>query len=218
MQKSSIKALLLGLAISISGCATSEDPTQKPPGFLPDYTLLKQVDAPDGMQMYTYKNPTVSRSDYDAGIVDPVTIYQGATSESAVTSEQIENARAGIDKGIKQIVKKKVQVVTKAGPGVFRLHVAITGATLEKDSLKPWNLVPVSLALHMAQKATGLDNKKPILVVELKITDSRTGNLLKETVTTISGEKFRMESNTSSEFENLATEWVKQALEYSGKN
>ena len=93
-----------------------------------------------------------------------------------------------------------------------RLQVAITGASLETDGFKPRNMIPISAALKLASMATGMDNKTPELVVELKFTDSQTGKLLKEVVTTISGEQFRSASDISDIFNNLVTQWVQQAL------
>lgn len=217
MKKSLNFTLALGLGILISGCATKMDPTTKAPGFLPNYSLLKPIPSPDGTQIYSYKDPKAQISDYHAAIITPVALYQTAT-ESGVTAAQIEQARANIDQGIKQIVSKKLPITTKSAPGVARVNVAITGAVLEGDGFSPLNLVPISAAIKLASMASGLDNKKPVMVVEIKIVDSQSDKLLKETVTTISGEKFRMNSNTVEEFQKLATEWVQQALTYSSKN
>lgn len=217
MKKSLNFTLALGLGVLLVGCATKMDPTTKPPGFLPNYGLLKPIPSPDGTQIYSYKAPDAKLSDYHAALVAPVALYQTAT-ESGVTAEQIEKARTNINKGIQQIVSNKLAITDKSGPGVARVNVAITGAVLEGDSFKPRDLVPISAAIKLASMATGLDNKKPIMVVEIKVVDSQSEKLLKETVTTISGEKFRMNSNTVEEFQNLATEWVQQALKYSSSN
>ncbi len=218
MQKFIKYVLALGILALTANCSTPADPTQKPPGFLPNYSLLKQVKtSDDDMKMYAYIAPGVKRSDYNAVLVESVTLYQTAT-ESGVTSEEIEKARAGIDKGIHEIVSKKAKITDQPGPKVIRLQVMITGATVERDSLKPWNILPVSLAITLASKATNLDGKTPAMVVELKLTDSQSGKLVKEIVTTITGDKFRMKSNTAEEFENMATTWVQQALKYANKS
>ena len=219
MRNFSRLALVLGLGITIAlgGCASTQNPTQQAPGFLPDYSLLKPADdAPDGTQIYTYKNPNVDRSDYHAAIIEPVTLYQKAgESGSNVTDDQIQEARSSIDKGMTKIVSKRLKITNKPGSGVLVLNVAITGATLEKESFKPWNVIPISAAIYMAKKATDLDSKQPVMVVELKFTDSRSGELLKEVVTTINGDKFRTSSSTAGEFTKLANKWVEQALKYS---
>lgn len=217
MKKLRTATLALSLGILISSCATKMDPSTKAPGFLPNYSLLKPIPSPEGTQIYSYKDPQAKISDYHGAILTPVALYQTAT-ESGVTAAQIEQARANIDQGIKQIVSKKLPIVTKSGVGVARVNVAITGAVLEGDNFSVRNLVPISAAIKLASMATGLDNKKPVMVVEIKVVDSQSDKLLKETVTTISGEKFRMSSNTVEEFEKLATEWVQQALAYSSSN
>lgn len=207
--------LILVLIITVSACASNDDPTQKPPGFLPNYAQLKQVpNSPDDTKMYVYKNPKAKRSDYHAGIVESVILYQNAT-ESGIKESQIQAVRDGIDKGIKRIVSNKISLVNESGPGVFRLQVAITGATVQKDGLKPWNIIPISAAIKLASMATGLDGKKPVLVVELKFTDSQSGKLLKEIVTVITGSSFHLEGNKAEAFQELATKWVKEGLEYS---
>ncbi|MBX9597671.1 MAG: DUF3313 domain-containing protein [Burkholderiales bacterium] len=217
MKKSLNLTLALGLGVLLAGCATKMDPTTKAPGFLPNYSLLKPIPSPDGTQIYSYKSPDAKLSDYHAAIITPVALYQTAT-ESGVTAEQIEQARTNINKGIQQIVSKKLPITDKSAPGVARVNVAITGATLEGEGFSVRNLIPISAAIKLASMATGLDNKKPIMVVEIKVVDSQTDKLLKETVTTISGEKFRMNSNAVEEFQKLATEWVQQALKYSSSD
>jgi len=214
MQKFINQIVAFALILSVVACATNVNPTQKAPGFLPNYSLLKPVPSPEGTQIYTYKAPDAKRSDYHATIIQPVSLYQTAV-ESGVTAEQIEKARKNIDAGITKIVSKKIAITNKPGAGVARVYTSITGAILEPDSLKPWNIIPISAAIKLASMATDLDNKKPVLVVEIKIVDSRSGKLLREIVTVIHGENFRMSVHTADEFEKLAVQWVDQALKYS---
>lgn len=166
------------------------------------------------MQIYTYRTPNVKRSDYHAAIIKPVTLYQSAT-ESGVTTEQIEQARKNIESGVTQIVSKHIGITTKPGPGVAYIYVSITGAILEGDGFKLRNLIPISAAIRLAAIATNMDNKKPILVIEIKMIDSQNNEILKEIVTSISGEKFRLSIHTADEFQKLAVEWVHQVLSYS---
>ena len=216
MKKQLVSSILtLGLSATIISCASVQTPNQKQPGFLADYHVLKAVEStPDGTQIYSYTNPSAKRSDYHAVIVEPVILYQTAT-ESGVTEAQIKNAQKRLTHNLKQIAGKQFPIVTKPGRGVARLQVAITGAELEGDGFSPLNLIPISGLIKLGSMATGLDNKKPVLAIETKTTDSRSGKLLRATVTTISGDKFRMEVHTPEEFEELAKQWVKEAVMYS---
>ncbi len=215
MQKIITKIFTIGFILMVAACATKMDPTQKAPGFLPNYSLLKPVpNSPDGTQIYTYKAPGAKRSDYHAAIVEPVSLYQSAT-ESGVKAQEIEQARKNLNDGIVNVVSKKIAITDKAGKGVARVHTAITGAILQPDGFQPWNIVPISAAIKLASMATNLDNKQPVLVVEIKMVDSQSGKLLREVATVVNGEKFRMSSNTADEFQKLAVQWVDQAIKYS---
>jgi hypothetical protein len=214
MQKFINRTVIIAMTLVVAACSSTTDQTQRAPAFLPNYSLLKEVPSPDGTKIYTYKNPNVKPGDYSAAIVEPVSLYQTATKDG-IADAQIEKARAEIDAGLQQIVSRKLKLTTQPGAGVLRLQVAITGARLESDGFKPWNIIPISAAIKLASMATGLDAKKPVLVVELKFTDSQTGNLLKEVVTTISGDKLSNKNDVTNGFDKLATAWVQDALKYS---
>lgn len=211
-------AVILPATLALAGCGSSvPDQTKRPPGFLPNYSLLKPVDnTPEGMQIYNYKAPGVNRSDYHAVIVNPVVIYQAA-SLNGVTQPQIEAARATIQAGIQNVVRQRLPLTDTPGPGVAKVTVAITGATVDGQSFQVYNIIPVSAAIYLASKATDLDSKTPVMIVELKFVDSVSGKLLRETVTVINGDTFRNKANTSGEFAQLAQNWVKEAMQYSPK-
>lgn len=218
MKENSMKYISLGiciLSVTLAGCASPDpDFSQKSPGFLTDYTTLKQIkNTPDGQHIYVYTAPNVKRSDYHAVIVDPVLIYQTAT-ESGVTEEQISRARVHIADSIKDVVKTKFPLTNTPGAGVARIQVAITGAVLEGDGFKPRYLIPVAAVIKLTTMVSGLDNKTPVLMVETKTTDSLNGKLLRSSVTIIRGEKFRQEVHTPQEFQAAAKIWVKEAITY----
>ncbi len=208
----------LAMLLALSGCSsTPKLPTQDPSGFLPNYALLQPVTpAPTGMQIYSYVAPNVKRSDYRAVIVAPVVLYQTAT-QTGISAQDITDAQISLQNGIRQVVSQQMPITTIPGPGVAQLNVAITGAEVAQDGMKPRNLIPISAAIKLASLATGLNGKTPSLVIEMKFTDSVNGRLLKEIFTTISGDQFRTASNAS-QFNALAQTWVQQAMQYSTRS
>ena len=216
--KKTFLALSLVSAFALAGCtASAPTPTQDPSGFLPDYSLLKQVKpSPSGMQIYTYNAPRVKRSDYHAVIVNPVQLYQTVTA-NGITAPEIANAQVEMQNGIKTIVSKQMPLTTIPGNGVAVMDIAITGAEVNQEGMQPQNVMPISAAIKLASVATGLNSKIPVMVVEMKFTDSVSGRLLRETMTVISGDGFRTATNAS-EFTALAQTWVQEALQYSSKN
>ncbi len=215
--KVSLGLLIAGALFSLTACSSGpQKPTQTTgSGFLSDYNSLQAIaNPPEGMQIYTYTAPGVKRGDYKAVMLSPVQLYQTAT-KNGITTDQITTAQAQLQAGITKMVAKKIAITDTPGPGVATLSVAITGAQLQTEGLKPWNLIPISAAITLASSATGLNSKTPVLVVEMKFTDSVTGKLLREIMTVANGDSFRNKVNTADEFTALAQTWVDEALQYS---
>jgi len=222
MKKSLLQSLLLiGLGSVIVSCASSYTPSEKPSGFLPQYAVnqMKQVptDVKD-VHAFVYKNPNFNRSDYDKLIVASADLYQAAVESQGITKDKIASAQETITNDLKEMLSKKVTITNKPGPRVAKLSVAITGAVLEGDGFRPRYLLPVSAALQLVQHATNLQNKKPVLIIETKVVDSQTNELLTASATEIGGEKFRLESSESGEFKKIASTWVQDAVKYAFKS
>lgn len=214
--------MIAGLGAAIAACSTAYTPTvANSGGFLPEYSinLMKPVPTDqDDVHAFVYKNPNFHRSDYDKLIVEEASLNQQAVESKGITTDKIANAQAVITKDLKEMLAKKVTITNKPGPRTAKLSVAITGAMLEGDGFRPRYLMPISAALQIAQHATNLQNKKPILIIETKVVDSKTNELLTTSATEISGEKFRLESSESGEFTKIAKTWVQDAIKYAFKN
>lgn len=205
-------------ALVLTACATGGLSDAHKSGFLTpgEYGRLQQVASSEpGVTIYRYVSPDFQRSDYKALIIDPVVLFQTALQSegrNGLTDETIYKTRALIDAEIKARAAKGIRVTSVPGPGVAHVTIAITGATIEGDSFKPRNVVPVSAVLFAAQKASGLDAKTPSLVVEAKMHDSVSGKVLGEGVFVMSGETFRTQSGTTEAFQKLAVDWVTTAV------
>jgi hypothetical protein len=220
--------IFAGVAISavLVGCASQKtglDPKLES-GYLGGsaYGRLQPVDSPDeGVKIYRYKNPNADFAKYKSVIIDPVVIYQTATADAAgngISEQTIYQVRQEITNSLKESVAKRAKVVDKAGAGVARISIAITGAQTLSDGFRPTDLIPVRAVLNVASKAAGINEKNAMLVVEAKVVDSQTGGLLGEAVYTVSGEQFRLESNSVEAFRNLAQKWVQTALRVAAGN
>ena len=211
-------ALTTTAALAVAACGGGGLTQEQKSGFLTstEYNRLQKVESPaPGVEVYRYISPGFNRSDWKGVMIDPVILFQTALKnegKKGLTEETIYQTRMLIDSELKEKAAKRFNVVDKAGPGSARLSVAITGAEIEGDGFKPWNVVPVSAVLFAAQKATGIDSKTPSLVVEAKMRDSVSGKILGEGVYVMSGETFRMESSSTEAFQKLAINWVTTAV------
>lgn len=211
-------ALSGAAALALVACGGGGLTDSQKSGFLTstEYNRLQKIDSPaPGVEVYRYISPGFNRSDWKGLMIDPVVLFQTALKnegKKGLTEETIYQTRVLIDNELRAKVASRFNVVDKAGPGIARLSVAITGAQIEGDGFKPWNVIPVSAVLFAAQKATGVDSKTPSLVVEAKMRDSVTGKILGEGVYVMSGDTFRMESSSPEAFQKLAINWVTTAV------
>lgn len=207
--------------VGLVGCAGGGLTQSQKSGFLTssEYNRLQEVEIDQpGVKLYRYVSPDFDRSQVKGVMIDPVILYQTALKQQGqkgLSEETIYQTRMIIDKELKERALKRFHVVDQPGPGIGRLSVALTGAVVEGDSFKPWNVVPISAVLYAAQKAAGVDSKTPSFVVEAKMRESVTGKVWGEGVYVMSGETFRMESSSPEAFQKLAIDWVTTAVRVS---
>ncbi len=217
------KLSTLAIAISAVGIlvACSNAPklaTQPMPksGFLPNYSLLVPVSTSQtDTRIWRYRKAGVNPGTYTAVILDPVYLNQNATKEA--TLESINKAKVALQASMIEAVQSRgnIAIVTKPGPGVARISVGITGAESSADSLQPWNFTPIGLALNAAAYAGGVNSKTPALLVESKITDSQTKEVIGEGLVTVQGESFRTGGGSVDSFVAMAKKVVRAAMEAS---
>ena len=211
-------------ALALTACAGKGLSPEQKSGFLTsaEYNRLQEVDSPaPGVKLYRYVSPDFDRSQLKGVMIDPVVLYQTALKkegQKGLSEETIYQTRMILDQQLKEKAAKRFNVVNTPGPGVGRLSVALTGAVIEGDSLKPRNIMPISAVLFAAQKVTGVDSKTPSFVVEAKLRDSVSGKVWGEGVYVMSGETFRMESSSAEAFQKLAIDWVTTAIRVAAGN
>jgi hypothetical protein len=147
--------------------------------------------------------------------LDPIYLNQNVTNQ--VSAESIAKAKAALQAAMVEAINARgnIKIVTQPGPGVVRVSAGLTGAESSTDSLQPWNFTPIGLALNAAAFAGGVNSKTPALVVESKITDSKTNEILGMGLVTVQGESFRTASGSVDSFIAMAQKVVRVALETS---
>lgn len=182
-------------------------------GFIPDYSLLQKVDGPKGSQIYRYRKSGVASENFNAVLIDPVVLNQ-ASPEGQLTADVLTQTRTALDQHIRESVAARgMKIVTEPGPGVLRVSVAISGAEPETEGFKPRNILPISAVMKLASKATGMESKTPTLLVESKLVDTQTQDLVGAGMITIAGESFRSEAGTVEGFQALTKRVVQVATQ-----
>jgi hypothetical protein len=185
-------------------------------GFLPNYSVLvPMATSQSDVRIWRYRASGVNPATYTAVILDPIYLNQSATKEVSV--ESISQAQITLQDSMVAAINSRgnIRIVTSPGPGVARITVGITGAESSADSLQPWNFTPIGLAVNAAAYAGGVNSKTPALLVESKIMDSLSKQLLGEGLVTVQGESFRTGSGSVESFTEMAKKVVRVALETS---
>lgn len=185
-------------------------------GFLPNYSVLVPLSTtvPDA-RIWRYRKPGLDPKLYTAVILDPIYLNQNVTKE--VTLETIQKAKISLQAAIVEVIHNKgnIKIVTQPGPGVARISVGITGAEISTDGPEPWSFTPIGLAVNAAAYASGVNSKTPAMLVESKITDSQTKELIGEGLVTVQGESFRTSTGSVESFIAMAKKVVETAIENS---
>jgi len=219
MSKFTVIAISVVTALSLLACSNAPKLASEPmprSGFLPNYSLLVPMATNQGdTRIWRYRVSGVDPAKYTAVILDPIYLNQSATAN--VSSEAISQAQITLQDSMVSAVNSRgsIRIVNVPGPGVARITVGITGAESSVDSLQPWNFTPIGLAMNAAAYAGGVNSKTPALLVESKITDSQSKELLGEGLVTIQGESFRTASGSVSSFIEMAKKVVRVAMETS---
>ncbi|WP_215322388.1 DUF3313 domain-containing protein [Polynucleobacter sp. MWH-Braz-FAM2G] len=219
MKKITLVFAFITTALILAACSNAPKlATQSMPrsGFLPDYNLLIPIATNESdTRVWRYRISGVNPGNYSAVILDPIYLNQNATKE--VSADVINKAKAALQASMVEAVNSRgnIRIVTQPGPGVARISVGITGAESSADSLQPWNFTPIGLAMNAAAYAGGVNSKTPALLVESKITDSQSKQLLGEGLVTVQGESFRTASGSADSFIAMAKKVVRVAMETS---
>ena len=219
MRKLNVLVASLSVAILLVACSNTPKLASEPmprSGFLPNYSVLvPMATSQSDVRIWRYRVSGVNPSAYTAVILDPIYLNQSATKE--VSAEAISQAQITLQDSMVAAVNSRgnIRIVNVPGPGVARITVGITGAESSADSLQPWNFTPIGLAANAAAYAGGVNSKTPALLVESKITDSQSKELLGEGLVTIQGESFRTGSGSVNSFIEMAKKVVRVAMETS---
>ncbi len=219
MKKLGTVVAAISVAALLAACSNTPKLASQPmpkSGFLPNYSVLVPIATNESdTRVWRYRKAGVNPGTYTAVILDPIYLNQNATKE--ITPEAINQAKIALQDSMVSAVNNRgnIKIVTQPGPGVARISVGITGAESSTDSLQPWNFTPIGLAMNAAAFAGGVNSKTPAMVVESKITDSQSKEVIGEGLVTVQGESFRTGGGSVESFVAMAKKVVRVALETS---
>ena len=172
-------ALCAGLLIA--GCAGGgKEDTAKPAdvqysGYLGSYKGLEKIKTEAGSEALRWINPKLKKGHYKKIIVDPIVFYPAPQPGPNVTIQSLYEIVAYANKAEKREVGKVIKLADRAGPGVLRLRVAMTGVKKQKEGMSALEYTPIGLLFVGAQEATGTRAEEGVILWEGELIDSETG-------------------------------------------
>lgn len=187
------RILLIGLVVTLCGCpATKQARTVDKLGFLKDlYPIMTRGNEDAGESLLIYKNPRVPSippNSYKKILLDPVLVFRGPQSKMGGISQRETQMLADTFYAlIYQEVSKDYEMVDKPGPSTLRVQVAVTHLEESWPMLDVISNVPAPMnALAAGSVLKTIATGKPAFtgeaVIEAKVTDAQTGEVLRAMV------------------------------------
>jgi len=152
-----MERLVLAVVLTLScafgaGCSQAE---VRYSGFLDDYSKLRP--APSGGLAMSYRKPGVDFSKYNQIILDPILVwYSAGANFKGISPDDLKAMTDYLTQAITKAVSGAYPVVTRPGPGVLRVRLAITDLQPTKPTLNTiTSLTPAGLVLGSAAGEAG---------------------------------------------------------------
>ncbi len=95
---------------------------------------------------------------------------------------------------LRKNIGENVKVTDTAGPGVLRMQPAITAVVVKKEGLSAKDIIPVHLLFSAASAASGHMDEDVTAMIEVRVTDSVSGDYRAAVKLDLSGQKLKNKS------------------------
>ncbi|MCG6900023.1 MAG: DUF3313 domain-containing protein [Gammaproteobacteria bacterium] len=185
------RLIVLGAVLLLAGYGSAGADERQYSGFINDYSGLQETTDPEGDHFLRMVSPSLTPENYHALIIEKVQFYPQPKPSEKVSQSTLDDIVAYLNTELEARLAEKVQVTDKAGPGVARLRIAVTGVGAKAEDLKPYQFIPIALVLTTAKRAATGTPEDAKLYVEAEVTDSVNGERLLVSVRKGTGEKLK---------------------------
>jgi uncharacterized protein DUF3313 len=203
---------IVSCAVAVTGCASTYQAEPEQSGFLGDYSLLRKgVEGEASFVYRKYDNDHAKWSSYKQILLEPVQIWKGKNTE--LNKEDAEYLAKIAWSRLDEELRKDYTMTGDTGMGVLRIQVAITeaGATVPVVDLITTLYPGTRLISEGKRWATGTESFVGTASVEVKVTDSQSGEVLGAAVDRRGGGKYLTKGFQKwTDVEEAFTYWAKQ--------
>jgi hypothetical protein len=183
-------AYIVLLGFSVVSIA-KEEPTYS--GYLGDevYGKLQEVELRKGVKAKRWIGPKLNFTNYQKILIDNVVLYPEPEPGPQVSAETLDQIRSYLTEKLNAKVGAVLKVTTEPGPGVLRMQTAVTGVEIKTEGMKAYEVVPVAAIFGGIKALTGKRDRDVRVYVEVKFSDSQSGEVIGAAVRKVEGEQLK---------------------------
>ena len=206
------KAFLVAMFAAVASFAAVADDKMEQSGYLGDasiYAKLEKVELGDDEKGTAKRwiGPNLNASNFESVLVDEVTLYPEPEPGPQVSAETLGQISDYLTQRLREKVAAKVKTTDTAGPGVLKIEAAVTGVAVKTEGMKAYEVVPVAAIFGAAKAATGTRDRNVKVFIEVRMSDSQSGELVGAVVRQLVGKDLKGKKD------QLELEDVKGSLE-----
>ncbi len=168
----SIAATVIGLLASAAAPVAAQTS-----GFLDDYSRLTPDPAQPGAQIY--RKEGVDLGSYTKIMIEPIEVAFSPQSKVATFSpDELKAVTDALYTTVVQELEPDYPVVNKAGPGVLRVRLGMTGVSMQNRKRSLLGYTPMGFAATTLANLAGLRVELKNAALEAEMTDSVSGEVL----------------------------------------
>ncbi|MHC8314362.1 DUF3313 domain-containing protein [Pseudomonas sp. LB3P31] len=175
-------ALVFAASLSLSACSSKKVPAEAPPGFLSDYTVLREGQTPSGQKVLSWVSPALASGNYTSVYLAPSQLYPKPQPTRRIPQSTLAGVTQYYDATLAKELSKVVSLVPKPGPRTLIVRPAITQVSASTQGLRFYEWLPVTLVAAGVSTASGIRDLDSEIATEVSFQDGATGAVVAEVV------------------------------------
>ncbi|KAF1061317.1 MAG: hypothetical protein GAK45_02261 [Pseudomonas citronellolis] len=167
--------LSLGTLTGLAGCSSQAPDSSHFSGFLGDYSTLKPATSASGVPVLRWIDPAFQASRYRSVLIErPVYDPQPRPSER-IDQKTLDDIPVYLQNQITRQLGGRFRVVTQPEPDTLILRSAISGVSVDNQSLRAYEVIPIALVVAATSTAIGTRDQETSVYLEVEAIDHASG-------------------------------------------
>lgn len=183
MRSLNLAAAVLTAAALLSGCASKVASSEQYSGFLNAYGRLERTQTASGHEVLRWIDPTYKESNYRGIFLAPVVYYPEPKPTQRLSAQSLDRIKAYTDERIRNAIGQRLPLVARPhGQRLLNAEIAITAVSAENEGMAFYEFLPIGAVIAGSMAASGYRSQHSVLLMEVRVRDQDTGEVVIEAV------------------------------------